>query len=601
MALLLPSLLLIALYLPSLDHEFAWTDQGEIEHGILIQPRGRLLEAFSQPMHPQLESLAPGAVQPYYRPLQVVVASVVDAEFGKRPRAFRSVTIGLGALTMALFTGLAWWLLRDLPLALLAGALVAVHPVGIEMYAWIAGLSGALAHLFVVLSLLAAALSLSARRSAGRLGLASISIAALLAGLLSKESAAVTPALLLALFATRGRAVAARPGLGRAGIAGTLLAAHGALTLAFTLWWRPRVLGGSFAGAPPIDGSATIQLLTSLASWPGRLAWLFAPTESTTSDVVRVVTSPLDPVACLGVALLAASLPIGWRLLRSGRSVAAFGLAWIWIAFLPTSGLIPLTHLRAERYLALSVFGVALLVVDLLPALSRALLARGNRTLSLGIGLLMVAGLAQRSATRIPDWRSDLSLFARDVERDPLFREGYYILATRLAEAGRFREAHARLTQLRELAPRFGGLSSFLRSDDAFLLLCRVNRALGLNSETIDSFGEELRAQSPALPGAPALFSCAARALEQVGRFEEAIAIAARVRDLDPSRPDPMAALTVVRCQIALGRSDEAERGLAAIPTALLQDPHLQGELLQVRAMLGSARRTPSEHDQPQR
>ncbi len=28
MALLLPSLLLIALYLPSLDHEFSWTDQG---------------------------------------------------------------------------------------------------------------------------------------------------------------------------------------------------------------------------------------------------------------------------------------------------------------------------------------------------------------------------------------------------------------------------------------------------------------------------------------------------------------------------------------------------------------------------------------------
>ena len=50
---------------------------------------------------------------------------------------------------------------------------------------------------------------------------------------------------------------------------------------------------------------------------------------------------PLDPVACLGLGLLLASLPIGWRLLRSGRGVAAFGLAWIWIAFLPTSGLIP--------------------------------------------------------------------------------------------------------------------------------------------------------------------------------------------------------------------------------------------------------------------
>ena len=92
---LLPSVLLIALYWPSLDHDFAWTDQGEIEHGILIQQQGRLLEAFVQPMHPHLALLAPGAVQPYYRPLQAVVASVIDAEFGKRPRAFRSITIGL--------------------------------------------------------------------------------------------------------------------------------------------------------------------------------------------------------------------------------------------------------------------------------------------------------------------------------------------------------------------------------------------------------------------------------------------------------------------------------------------------------------------------
>lgn len=142
-ALLLPSLLLIALHWPALDHEFVWTDQGEIVHGILIQPPGRLLESFTQPMHPELGSLAPGSAQPYYRPLQVVVATTIDSEFGRRPRAFRSVTLALGALTMGLFAGLCWWLFRDPMQTAIAAAIAAAHPVGIEMYVWIASLAGA--------------------------------------------------------------------------------------------------------------------------------------------------------------------------------------------------------------------------------------------------------------------------------------------------------------------------------------------------------------------------------------------------------------------------------------------------------------------------
>jgi len=47
-------------------------------------------------------------------------------------------------------------------------------------------------------------------------------------------------------------------------------------------------------------------------------------------------------------------------MLRRGHSALAFAIAWIALCFLPTSGLAPLTHARAVRYLAPSVFGCVL-------------------------------------------------------------------------------------------------------------------------------------------------------------------------------------------------------------------------------------------------
>jgi tetratricopeptide (TPR) repeat protein len=591
-ALFAPPLLLLALYAPALDHEFVWTDQGEIVQGILIQPHGRLLEAFTQPMHPDLHALAPGSAQPYYRPLQAVVATSIDTQFGRRPRAFRSATLALGAVTMGLFAGLCWWLFRDPLPAAIAAALAAAHPAGVEMYVWIAGLSGALAPAFVMISLLAAAFAASAQRAAARWSLGLLSLAALLAGLLSKESAVVTPALLLAMGISHygsdasGRSREDAPGRG---FTLGLLSAQVAIATAFALWWRPRVLAETLAGTPPIAGDAVTHVATALASWPAKLAWLFAPTSSSTSDVVRVAPSLLDPMALLGLFCAGASALLWLRFLRTGRPVAALGLAWVWIAFLPTSGIVPLTHMRAERYLALSVFGAALLCADLLPALLRGLPKRFRRALTLVLGVVLIAALGQRTAARVPEWRSNEVLFEADTRRDPLFREGYYILATTLAEQGRFEEAHARLAQLRATGPHFAGLSSFLRTDDAFLLQCRVDRALGRSAETLPLFDGALRADSPSLPAAPALFVCGARALAEVGRFEEALAIALRVRDLRGEQSDPLAALVAVRAQVGLGQLARARQALADIPASQLRGAQIDAERRRVEGLLRAA------------
>ena len=123
--LLLPALIFLALHLRALDYDFVWTDQAEIEHGVVLRPPGRVMGAFTEPMHPDLANLSPGSAQPYYRPLQVVVASSLNNTFGKSPRTFRSASVLLGCATLMLFTGWLFNLLRDPVVACLAGCLVA--------------------------------------------------------------------------------------------------------------------------------------------------------------------------------------------------------------------------------------------------------------------------------------------------------------------------------------------------------------------------------------------------------------------------------------------------------------------------------------------
>ena len=75
-------------------------------------------------------------------------------------------------------------------------------------------------------------------------------------------------------------------------------------------------------------------------------------------------------------------------------------------------------------------------------------------------------------------------------------------------------------------------------------------------------------------------------------RFEAALAIASRLRDRGGAQIDPRAALVAIRAQIGLGRIEEAERALAAIPRALIRNALIDAERRQVKAILRERRAT---------
>lgn len=589
--LLIPPLLFVVLQWRGIDHEFVWVDRGEIQRGGVIRPVDQLGAVFLQPL---FEVEGPfrtrGWTQPYYRPLQVATASLVSHRYGREPPAFRRVSLVLGTLTMGLFGLFALRLFGHAAPAALAAAVLAVHPVGIEAWHWISGLSAALVGLWLVTAVWAGVESTRAASLGGRVGLGLLSLALMVLGLTSKESAVMIPALIaLCAFCLGvrlpGREPAARVSLPTAAaVVGTQLV----LALLFLLAWKPRFTGSVTTGMPYLENSFTTQIWSAIAHWPVSFGWLFFPLHSNTSDAIRLVRTPADPMVWLGLALaLGSALAAPWLLLR-GERIAVLALAWIWLAFLPTSGLMPLLHPGTVRNLFVPSFGAALLWPALGGFLLRRLAPRAPAALAAGLALALVLGFASRTWARLPDWHDNITLFERDVTRDPHHREGRMHLAQALMEAGRFEEAQAHLTLLLEQERGFGDWASYVNYTGIYQLYCVANRKLGRPEDTVRLFDTALAGDIRQTARLPAFFGCAAGALEAVGRDEEALR-AYRMLYEGAARGAAEFAMGAARCAARMGRAQHARAWFGRVPPGVRREPNLRDEYDETQRLVQAA------------
>jgi tetratricopeptide (TPR) repeat protein len=324
------------------------------------------------------------------------------------------------------------------------------------------------------------------------------------------------------------------------------------------------------------------QWLSALASWPWAFGWMFFPLHSSTSDGIRIVSSFADPGMWLGLGLLVASVLLWLLMLSRGRAGAVLGLAWIWLAYLPSANLIPAAHPWAERYIFLSVFGMALILADVgslvvsrLPTPARSVVAA-----ALAIGLTF--GLAQRSWSRAPDWRSDRLLFERDVARAPLYREGRFELAMLLYQEGNHREAKRILEPVLEPSEEMRAHASFLRTADALELDCQLSLNLKNPRQALERWRQ--RRGIPAAQG-PGVRLCAGRALELTGRHPEALEL---YRELAASLAEapPELQIALARTLATQGRFREAHDWLDAIDPETTRTPELDRAVRAVRRMI---------------
>jgi tetratricopeptide (TPR) repeat protein len=403
----------VAAYGRSFSSGFVW-DDGYI---IVENPQTRDLGAIGT------LALSPDVVKPYYRPLTRISYLLDHAAFGMDPRAFHAVNVAIHVANVLLLFALGLRLLGSAPGALVAAALLAVHPINAEAVSFVSARNNLLALCF---SLLSAHLLLRAWERGRPWLLATLSAAAWFLALLSKESAAAVILFLAGLLVSP--LAAPEVPLRRRLLA---LAPHGAAAAGYVVLRRLALGGvvgeglglGSVVDALRVNWHVVPRYLELLV-FPARLNLLHRTPEG-------------GPGAEPGLAVVWIALVALVVLLVRSRSVPTLlGLLWVAVNYAPIANLVPIpSAAMAERFAYLPAVGIWMVVGDWAGRGWARAGERGRAVAALAAGTIVLA-LGVRTHARGADWRDEVALFGAIVRVDPGSAIGHYNLGCALQERG---------------------------------------------------------------------------------------------------------------------------------------------------------------------
>jgi hypothetical protein len=463
-----------------------------------------------------------------YRPLTMLAFAVQWVIGDGSPLVFHVFSSILFAATCVAFYFLAEELTTP-TVALVAGALFAVHPVHVEVFANVVGQ----AELWVALLVFVATLQFVRARKRGDLrafDIASIS-GLYIAACMFKEHAIVLPAILGAvdvLFVGKSEHVSERTR--------KLVPIVGALVITAVVFVviRSVVAGGFRAGGTNElfrGQSFTARLLTMLTvivEWVRLFFWPADLSADYSFPRTRIATE-FSADMLPGVLVLIGLAVVGWRV-RKTNPVVTFALAWIVITLAIPSNLFIVTgFVLAERTLFLASAGVLMLVAMGMVALWEHANEAGQPAriaAACGIALVLGAGVL-RSIDRAPVWRDNDTLFAQTVQDVPSSSRAHWMLAEQIA---------------RSQGPR--------ASVDEMLLAVR----LGQQDD-------------------PILLGFAADQLSMAGMCPRAMQFYLRALNLTPQ--NVQLRVNASLCLLRLGRSEEARAVAEAGPPESNADPRI--------------------------
>lgn len=401
-----------------------------------------------------------GPTSDVYRPVVLVSFAVQRWIHGTSAPLLRAGNVLLHALVVVL---LFEWLLAlglDRAACLAAAALFAVVPIHAEAVTSIVGRAELMAAAFSLISALAWLKATRGRTARGRWG--GIAAGAFGLALLSKESAAALPAVIILAEAMSAAAPGESPRERWKRIA--ILVGGGATVLVAVLGARLLVLGGVLRSPDALPTELTNPLSTLS---PGvrllnaaNFLWLYAAkclvpvrlSADYSAWALRPIRELADARLWLGVAGWAAG---AWAALRWRRAApeAAFGFLLFPVAFLPTANVFfAIGTGFAERLAYFPSAGVALLAGGALVRAGRSLFrvtSPGRREVLLPGALVLL--LVPVTFLRNRDWRDDRSLFESTVQAQPLAARGHYLRAFDAYRRGELRESEEALRKAVEI------------------------------------------------------------------------------------------------------------------------------------------------------
>jgi tetratricopeptide (TPR) repeat protein len=401
------AIVLVALW-PSLRGELVYDDLWLVARNPSIQSLERLPDALTQ-SHWDLADPEQAARVGYWRPLTSVALFIGHQLGGGAPAAFHVVSLLTHLAATAIAFLLAERLTKSTLIALWTALLFGLHPVQVESVAWISAVNDPLCGVFV----LAALLAHLRWRERGSQSWPILAPTLFAFALLAKESALAWFPLALAIDAGRriddgeprfrpfARAFAPAAGV-------------------FVLYWLARVavfgdLGGGFDRVTShLYATFARDLTLRVELFGGALGLLVAPLHLNLFREVRPDIPASDPTLWLAIAAIAVWACAIWLAWKKRSRVALAALAIMALAIAPAClrieaiGRFPLS----ERFLYVSVFGVALLAASCLV-----------RWLPRVPGMLLLAVLAVASGVkahaRTAFWQNEETVFRASAAASP--------------------------------------------------------------------------------------------------------------------------------------------------------------------------------------
>ena len=483
-ALLLSGACLLA-YANGLTGGFTYDDKAIVRDNPRIRAPERIDEIFTTQYFG-----GPRGTGTAYRPMLLLSYAIQWWIHGGDAFWFHAVNVLFHLTTTLLLARLLLRLAVSPPAAVGAALLFAVHPIHVEAVTSIVGRGETQAAALVLGFLL---LSLRSIDGPGRRSI-SVVLALLLYLLanLTKESAAVAPALLFLCLAWRsegGPISRIRAALVR----GLPVYAGCAVVLAGVFRIRAAVLGGAIKSA----GTGIFELENSLAPLPaldragnacaiffrylGRLALPLRLSSDESGWSIRPLTWH-DPLTLISILLIAALLAASLVRLRA-RSPSAFGFLFLCLAALPTSNLLfPTGTIFAERLMYLPSAGFCLIAASWIAGAVPEMAALSRRRLAILAAVALA--FSARTVIRNPVWQGDEALFTNMVRVSPRSAKAHYDFAYMSAEIGNPRRALEHYTRATEIYPGYW---------DAWAGRGRMERTLGDPAAAEKAYAESVR------------------------------------------------------------------------------------------------------------
>lgn len=361
----------------------------------------------------------------YWRPIYALGISLDWALWNDRPWINHveniiwhfAVVVGLYFLGNQVFGSAPW----GRQAVFWATLLFAVHPFGVHSVTWISGRKDTMCAAFGVASLLALGRVVGEARAAdfGRVRIVAwlaIASVCLLLAIGSKELGFVVPMVATVFFwppIAAGNDAEQRR-LRNLRLAG--LATLWALAVAMLIY-RIAIVQATGLDAPYPTESLARNAAMSANVWWHYVVRILIPYQVQLSDAwPRVLQLSLPDVLSI-VAWLAAAVAVVVGLIR--RHPIALAVAWFVIWALPASGIVPLRHFRAERYLYPASWGILLAaILLLLPWLAQLFASQAQRAIAITFTVIAVC-FALVTARENTYWWGDNQLFQHSVAIDP--------------------------------------------------------------------------------------------------------------------------------------------------------------------------------------